>query len=108
MHYIAEKYLQELEKPATPLPTLGDIVNWFKKVRCTLIFGGLSVALYSLLYIFNVDLTQIAQATHEGHKTWFLVPIVVALVFSLVHGKFTAHFWDALGIQARKTKWLER
>ena len=103
MRYLANKYIDEAAKPAEPLPTPRDIINWFKKARCALIFGALSVALYSLLYVFNIDLIHIAQTTHEGNKTWFFLPIVIALVFSLVHGSFTSHFWDVLGIQAKKS-----
>lgn len=102
MRYIADKYIEEAAKPAEPLPTTRDIINWFKKSRCALLFGVLSVLLYTLLYLFNLDLTHIAQATHEGDKTFFFVPIVIALVFSLVHGNFTSHFWDVLGIKAKK------
>lgn len=103
MRYIADKYIDEAAKPAEPLPTPRNIFNWFKKARYALFFGMLSVVLYTLLYIFNFDLTQIAQVTHEGDKTLFFVPIVIALVFSLVHGSFTSHFWDVLGVQAKKS-----
>jgi hypothetical protein len=30
------------------------------------------------------------------------VPVAMAFLFSLVHGAFTGHFWDVLGIKARK------
>lgn len=102
MRYIANKYIDEAAKPAEPLPKPSDILNWLKKARYALLFGVLSVALYTFLYLYNIDLTHIAQATHEGDKTLFFVPIVIALVFSLVHGTFTSHFWDVLGIKAKK------
>lgn len=104
MRYIAEKHLKDVAKPAEPLPRPKDIINWLKKRRYALFLGSLSIALYSLLYVFNIDLTHIAQATHDGNKTWFFVPIVIALVFSLVHGSFTSQFWEALGVRAKKNK----
>lgn len=102
MRYIANKYIDDVAKPAEPLPTIRDIINWFKKSRYVLLFGTLSGALYTLLYVFSIDLTHIAQATHQGDKTFFFLPIVIALVFSMVHGNFTSHFWDMLGIKAKK------
>lgn len=88
MRYIANKYIDEAAKPAEPLPGARDVINWFKKVRCALTFAGLSVALYALVYLFNIDLTHIVQASHESNKTWSLLPAVIALVFTLVYGRF--------------------
>lgn len=104
MRYIAEKYLKEVSKPAEPLPTARDIAAAFKKYRLAVLFGALSITLYSLLYIFNVDLIEMAQQTHHGKKALFFVPIVIALIFSLVHGSFTAYFWDVLGIKPKNKK----
>ena len=103
MRYIAERYIQELEKPAAKLPTLAEIRVFFVKHRLAFVMGMFSFAMYSLLYFYNTNLTHIAQQTHAGHKGLFFVPIVVALVFSWVHGSFTSRFWDMLGIKA-KTK----
>ncbi|MDD3516855.1 MAG: hypothetical protein PHQ14_00790 [Chromatiales bacterium] len=61
-------------------------------------FGVLSVALYGALFVFEDDL--LAASTGGGWA--FVVPVVVAFVFSYIHGAFTGHFWDALGIQAKK------
>jgi len=103
MYYIASKYIDDAAKPAAPLPGPGEIVSWLRKNRSILFFGALSVILYTLLYVFSNDLTHIAQVTHEGDKSLFIVPIVIALVFSLVHGSFTSCFWDVLGVRARKS-----
>ena len=101
MRNIAERYIQELEKPAAELPTLADIRNFFINHRRAFAMGALSVTLYSLLYLYNTSLTHIAQDTHAGQKTLFFMPIIVALVFSWVHGSFTSRFWDMLGVKAK-------
>ncbi len=72
------------------------------RTRCAVIFGSLSITLYTLLYFFSQDLIQIAQSTQSGHKSLFFIPIIVALVFSVIHGSFTSHFWDVLGVKAKK------
>ena len=101
MQKIAEAHLYALEHPAK-LPTRADIIRAIRKYWLVFSFGLLSVILYSLLYYFSADLTNIAQATHAGHKAMFFVPIVLALVFSMIHGAFTAHFWDVLGVKPKK------
>lgn len=68
----------------------------------TLVLGAASAALYFLLYLFSDTLSELAAATRGGEKLYALVPIVVAMVFSLVHGAFTGHFWDLLGLRAKK------
>ena len=52
--------------------------------------GANSVLLYALLFWYSDSLTAIAQATRQGKKLYAIVPIAIALVFSLVHGTFTA------------------
>ena len=101
MRRIAEKHIEALEKPAAKLPRLSDILVFFKRHQFAFIFGLTSLFMYGMLYEFSASLTHIAQETHAGHKTLFFVPIVIALVFSLVHGSFTSHFWDSLGIKAK-------
>lgn len=101
MRNIAERYIRELEKPAAKPPTLAEIREFYAKYRLAFAMGLMSIGLYSLLYLYNGSLTHIAQDTHAGHKTLFFVPIVVALVFSWVHGSFTSRFWDMLGIKAK-------
>ena len=64
----------------------------------TAIYGGLSLALYVLLYLFEDSVLSLSALG----RWYFLVPISAAFVFSFVHGNFTAHFWDMLGIKARK------
>jgi hypothetical protein len=62
------------------------------------LYGAASVALYVLLYLHAEQTVELARRTQEGEKIWFLAPIVIAFVFSYVHGAFTGHFWDAIGI----------
>jgi hypothetical protein len=66
----------------------------------TLVYGAGSAALYLLLYLFH---EPVLAASQQG-GWYFLVPIVIAFVFSLVHGNFTGHFWDLFGIRAKTTK----
>jgi cyanate permease len=69
----------------------------------TLILGAASAGLYFLLFLFADELTELAGANRDGqHRLYAFIPLAVALVFSLVHGAFTGHFWDLLGFRARK------
>ncbi|HLE67163.1 MAG TPA: hypothetical protein VI730_08435 [Burkholderiales bacterium] len=65
----------------------------------TSIWGVGSLALYVLLFLFSDETIELARRTREGEKIWFVVPIVIALLFSLVHGAFTGYFWDAVGLK---------
>jgi len=64
----------------------------------TAIYGLASLACYVLLYLFE---DSIVTLTRSG-RWYFLLPISAAFVFSFVHGNFTSHFWDMLGIKAKK------
>lgn len=66
----------------------------------TLIYGSGSVLLYLLLYLFH---KPILEASQQG-GWYFVVPIGIAFIFSVVHGNFTGHFWDLFGIKAKTTK----
>lgn len=68
----------------------------------TLALGATSLGLYLLLYLFSDELSALAAATRQGEKLYAVVPIVIALVFSFIHGAFTGHFWDLLGLKAKK------
>ena len=69
-----------------------------KPIALAVIFGVVSLTLYSLLYAFEDSLIDFAQ---RG-GWYFLVPVIIAFIISYVHGSFTAHFWDFLGIKAKK------
>jgi hypothetical protein len=68
------------------------------------LYGAASVALYVFLYLYAEQTVELARRTQEGEKIWFLAPIVIAFVFSYVHGAFTGHFWDAIGISPATKK----
>jgi hypothetical protein len=91
MRNIALNYLLRYDTPAAS-PVVG----------MALALGAGSMVLYALLYRYSADLVQLAELTHQGHKAFFFVPIAVALVFSLIHGAFTGHFWDALGLKPKR------
>jgi hypothetical protein len=67
-----------------------------------LVLGTASAGLYLLLFLFSDRLPDLAAATRQGEKLYALVPLIIAMVFSFVHGAFTGHFWDLLGLRAKK------
>ena len=66
----------------------------------TALFGVISIGLYSMLYLFA---DQILAYSKQG-GWFFVVPISIAFVFSIVHGNFTGQFWDLFGVKAKTTK----
>lgn len=92
MRRIAIKHLEETERELSHPFDIGHI---------TMTLGLISFVLYTLLYHFNLDIRHLAELANHGSKTWFWVPIVIALIFSLVHGAFTGHFWESLGLKAK-------
>ena len=79
-----------------------------RAVAITLALGVASTGLYVLLFVFADRLPEIAAATRNGETPYgialalALVPILIALVFSFVHGAFTGRFWDLLGLRAKR------
>jgi len=67
----------------------------------TIALGTLSSSLYGGLYAYSGELVELAEMTRDGEKGWFVVPIAIAFLFSLVHGAFTGHFWDLLGLKGK-------
>lgn len=63
--------------------------------------GMASCTLYILLYVYE---QEIMKAFTRTDGLYPLLPVVAALVFSLVHGAFAAYFWGVLGITARHEK----
>jgi hypothetical protein len=69
-----------------------------RQLTKTVILGLISAGLYLLLYLFEDRVMEVA-----AHGDWyFVIPILIAFAFSLVHGAFTGHFWEILGIKAKK------
>lgn len=64
-----------------------------------LIFGVISAVLYTLMFIYSDHLVEFAHLTRQGEHIWFIVPIIIAFIFSYVHGTFTGAFWDTLGLK---------
>jgi hypothetical protein len=91
MRRIAEYYLTPYETPRKKRRGAGAAVA----------LGTASSTLYGGLYAYSGELVELAEMTRDGERVWFLVPIAVALLFSLVHGAFTGHFWDLLGLKAK-------
>ncbi|HNQ05211.1 MAG TPA: hypothetical protein PKH69_11440 [Thiobacillaceae bacterium] len=73
-----------------------------KSIAATLLYGTASLALYTLL-LSHADLfVQWAQHTREN-RILFIIPVLVAFVFSYFHGAFTGHFWESLGLHAARS-----
>ena len=68
------------------------------------LYGAASAALYLLLYLYADQTVELARRAQEGEHIWFLAPIVIAFVFSYVHGTFTAYFWHAIGLNPASRK----
>jgi hypothetical protein len=63
----------------------------------TVITGIMSVSLYAVLFM-NVE-TVMVWFTAGG--SYAALPILTALLFSIVHGAFTSNIWSLLGIDAK-------
>ncbi|MDH4276219.1 MAG: hypothetical protein OEW08_14395 [Gammaproteobacteria bacterium] len=75
-----------------------------RAAKLALLFGTISVTLYILLFYFS-DLTiEWARMTRQGQKEYFILPVIIAFVFSYFHGAFTSHFWDMLGFKPAAKK----
>ncbi len=72
------------------------------QTKSALFLGILSGAMYYVFYLYSGDIRQIAEMTNQGDKTYFLLPIGIAFLFSIVHGLFTDRFWEALGLKAKR------
>jgi len=68
----------------------------------TVFTGMASGGLYFLLFLFSAELPELAEETRQGNKLCAFVPLVIALIFSFVHGAFTGRFWDLFGLRAKK------
>ena len=66
----------------------------------TLVYGVISISLYTLLYVFEKEVLELTKAGRWN----FFIPILIAFVFSVIHGNFTGQFWDMFGIKAKTTK----
>lgn len=62
-------------------------------------FGVASTLLYVALFAYSGELAELARRARAGDRAWFIAPIVIAFVFSYVHGAFTGYFWDVLGLK---------
>lgn len=78
----------------TPGPSAGA----GRKFVRTLALGVLTLLLYGGLFLAEELVLRLSALG----GWYFLVPVTIAFAFSLVHGAFTGHFWDLLGIKARK------
>lgn len=82
--------------------TLRSASRSARALLVTVALGAISAGLYTLLFLFAPALPEMAAAARGGQWAYALVPLAIALIFSFVHGAFTGHFWDVLGLQARK------
>lgn len=66
-----------------------------------IIFGLLSTVLYFFLFKYQAEIVHFAELTRQGEKIDFVIPILIALVFSFVHGGFATYLWQSLGLKAK-------
>jgi hypothetical protein len=71
-----------------------------RPVAKAVLYGVASLALYAALFAHADQFLEWARRTRDGEKWLALVPVAVAFVFSFVHGAFTGHFWEVLGLRA--------
>lgn len=71
-----------------------------RQVAKTSALGLVTLLLYLMLFSNEAALLQLSA---QG-RWYFLLPIVIAFVFSFFHGAFTAAFWDVLGVKASGKK----
>jgi len=69
-----------------------------------LLFGGLSVILYTTLFLKSEAVMQFF--TRGG--IYAALPIATVFLFSYIHGSFAGSFWSVLGIEAQKTRLQEK
>ncbi|MCK5717637.1 MAG: hypothetical protein KAH77_09125 [Thiomargarita sp.] len=61
------------------------------------LWGVMVIMLYIALYLGE---TPLVNWIAHGHWN-FIGPIVIAFIFSFVHGHFTGEFWNVLGIKPK-------
>ncbi|MBW1776025.1 MAG: hypothetical protein JRJ54_00255 [Deltaproteobacteria bacterium] len=69
-----------------------------------LLFGGLSVILYTTLFLKSETVMQFF--TRGG--IYAALPIATVFLFSYIHGSFAGNFWSVVGIEAQKTRLQEK
>ncbi len=67
----------------------------------TVLLGIASTMLYLLLYSFEEPLLTYSQ---QGGWFFLVLVVVIAFIFSFVHGAFVNHFWDILGVKEKPIK----
>lgn len=61
--------------------------------------GLISGILYFGLYLYEKEIMAAFTRTDGLYPA---LPVIAALAFSFAHGAFTAYFWEALGVTARR------
>ena len=67
----------------------------------TILLAATSAILYFLLYYFEDWILQ-RSGGFAVDGWYFLTPIFIAFIVSVVHGVFTSQFWELLGVRAKK------
>lgn len=71
-----------------------------KPIGKMLAMGIISLAFYAVL----LSKQEIANDYFSRGGMYAFLPIIVAFIFSFVHGSFTGNFWTVLGIEAARKK----
>lgn len=103
MRRIADSYIEQIDREnPTVAESWKEAKEFVARFGVAIALGVLSITIYVLLYKLSGNIKDLALEAYAGHKTWFFVPILLAFLFSVIHGAFTAHFWDSFGIKAKK------
>ena len=62
-----------------------------------LLYGGVSLSLYALIYLYEQEIMH--WSTKGGW--YFIIPVMLAFLFSFLHGGLTRYFWEVMGVRAR-------
>ncbi|MSO84883.1 MAG: hypothetical protein EXR02_04765 [Rhodospirillales bacterium] len=78
--------------------TAGGSRSW-GRIAKTIGLGAASLGLYGALYVFQFP---ILDSTSRGSGSATAAVVAIVFAFSVVHGAFTGHFWDTLGLKAKR------
>ena len=67
-----------------------------RAIRRSLVFGGLSLALYTAVFTH----TELLMTYFTKGGLYTLLPVTTVFIFSYIHGSLASNVWTALGVVA--------
>jgi hypothetical protein len=96
MHWAARRAARSMQKVRAVAGLEND--RSVAGIARIMALGLVIAAMYVALFLLEDPILALS-----AHGRWYaLLPVTIAFAFSLVHGAFTGHFWDLLGVKARK------